>query len=57
MKIRISEALAHLTQLIELGAEYGQAVYDTAAAFDLDREATSMLEDCYDHEQMIKHYG
>jgi hypothetical protein len=57
MKIRISEALAHLNQLIDLGCEYPQAVYDTAAAFDLDREAVEMLEECYDYEQMVRHYG
>lgn len=57
MKIRISESLAHLKQLIEQGCEYPQAVYDTAAAFELDREAVEMLEDCYDYELMTRHYG
>ncbi len=54
MKIRLQQALAHLNQLIELGAEYPQAVYDTSVAYELDREAVEMLEDCYDYEQLVK---
>jgi hypothetical protein len=57
MKIRMSEALEHLKQLISQGCEYPQAVYDTAVAFELDREAVEMLEDCYDYELMVGHYG
>ena len=53
MKIRMQEALAHLTQLIELGAEFPDAVYSTSVAFDLDRQAVEILEDCYDYQCMI----
>ena len=53
MKVRLSEALSHLKQLIEMGCEYPQAIYDTAAAFDLDRESVEMLEDCYDYEILV----
>ena len=57
MKIRMSEALAHLQQLIQQGCDYQQAVRDTCVAFELDSEATEMLQDCYDYELMFKHYG
>lgn len=57
MKIRLQEALAHLNQLIELGAEFPDAVYSTAVAYDLDREAVEMLEDCYDYQQLTQAQG
>lgn len=55
MQIRLSQALAHLEQLIEQGCEFPQAVYDTSVAYDLDRESVVMLEDCYDYNQLTKH--
>lgn len=54
MKIRLQEALAHLNQLIEQGCEYPQAVYDTSVAYELDREAVEMLENCYDYQQLTQ---
>jgi hypothetical protein len=57
MKIRLQQALAHLNQLIELGAEFPDAVYSTSVAFELDREAVEMLEGCYDYEQMVRGGG
>ena len=49
---KMSEALAHLNQLIELGAEYPDAVYDTSVAFDLDLQGVEILGMLYD-EQFI----
>ena len=57
MQIRLSEALAHLQQLIAEGCGYDQAVHDTVVAFDLDPEAAGLLEECYDYELMVGHYG
>jgi len=57
MQIRLSQALAHLQQLIELGCDYEQAVRDTTVAFDLDTEAADLLAECYDYELMVGHYG
>ena len=44
----MSEALAHMTQLIDQGCYYEQAVHDTQVAFDLDEESTDLLESMYD---------
>ena len=49
---KLSEALAHLKQLIALGCEFPDAVYDTSVAFDLDPESVEMLEACYDLDCM-----
>ena len=44
----MTEALAHMTQLIDQGCYYEQAVHDTQVAFDLDEESTDLLESMYD---------
>lgn len=45
----LHEALAHLNQLIGLGCEFPQAVYDTSVAFELNAKAVSKLEEMYDN--------
>lgn len=50
MTTTMSQALAHLKQLIGLGAEFPDAVYSTGVAFELDPESVEMLECCYDFE-------
>jgi len=52
MRTNMSEALAHLNQLIDLGAEYPDAVYDTSVAFELDLQGVEILGMLYD-EQFI----
>ena len=44
----LKEALAHLNQLIGLGCEFPQAVYDTSVAFSLSTKAVAKLEQMYD---------
>jgi hypothetical protein len=53
IRTKLSEALAHLKQLIALGCEFPDAVYDTSVAFELDPESVEMLEACYDLECML----
>lgn len=48
----INEALAHLNQLIYLGAEFPDAVYDTTVAFELNDQDRELLEMLYDEECM-----
>lgn len=43
-----TEALAHLQQLIELGAEFPDAVYSTSVAFELNTTQVAALEGQYD---------
>jgi hypothetical protein len=57
MRTKMSEALAHLQQLVELGAEFPDAVYSTSVAFELDSEAVEMLEACYDYECTSTEYN
>lgn len=44
----MSQALAHLRQLIELGAEFPDAVYSTSVAFELGSAEVEELERKYD---------
>lgn len=44
----MTEALAHMTQLIDQGCYYEQAVHDTQVAFDLDEPSRELLESMYD---------
>lgn len=46
----ISEAVAHMTQLIDQGCYYEQAVHDTQVAFELDQESMDLVESIYDDE-------
>jgi hypothetical protein len=46
----ITEALAHLRQLIGLGAEFPDAVYSTSVAFELRPNELDLLEELYDQE-------
>ena len=46
----ISEAVAHMTQLIDQGCYYEQAVHDTQVAFELDQESIDLVESIYDDE-------
>jgi hypothetical protein len=48
----MSEALAHLKQLIEQGCEFPDAVYDTSVAFEMDTLTVEILEANYDLECM-----
>ena len=50
MRTTMSEALAHLNQLIDLGAEYPDAVYDTSVAFELDLQGVEILGMLYDEQ-------
>jgi hypothetical protein len=52
---RMSEALAHLKQLIELGCEFPDAVYQTSVAFEMDTLSVEILEANYDLECMGFH--
>lgn len=49
-RTKLSQALAHLKQLIALGCEFPDAVWETTKAFELDPESVEMLEACYDLE-------
>lgn len=49
----MTEALAHLRQLIELGAEFPDAVYSTSVAFDLRLREVELLENLYDEECLM----
>jgi len=44
----MTEALAHMTQLIDQGCYYEQALHDTKVAFELDEESADLLESMYD---------
>lgn len=44
----MKEALAHLKQLIELGCEFPDAVWETTRAFELTAEEVELLEQAYD---------
>ena len=46
----ISEAVAHMTQLIDQGCYYEQAVHDTQVAFELDQESMDLVESIDDDE-------
>lgn len=46
----ISEAVAHMTQLIDQGCYYEQAVHDTQVAFELDQESMDLVESIYDDQ-------
>lgn len=47
----ITEALAHLRQLIGLGTEFPDAVYSTSVAFELRPNELDLLEELYDQEE------
>ena len=49
-RTRFTEALAHLKQLIELGAEFPDAVYSTSVAFEMNQLEVELLEQNYDHD-------
>lgn len=53
MRTHISEALAHLNQLIDLGAEFPDAVYSTSVAFDLNLQDVELLEMLYDEQYLL----
>ena len=46
----ITEAVAHMTQLVDLGCEYEEAVANTQVAFELDAESMDMVEAVYAEE-------
>lgn len=46
----ITEATAHLKQLVDLGCDYEEAVANTQAAFELDQESMDMVEAVYGEE-------
>ena len=43
----ITEAVAHMEQLVHQGCEYEQAVVDTQRAFELDEGSMDMVESVY----------
>lgn len=47
---RQSQALAHLKQLIELGCEFPDAVWETTRAFELNQLDVEILEFNYDNQ-------
>lgn len=49
-RTQMQEALAHLRQLIELGAEFPDAVYSTSVAFELNTAQVQQLQDLYDNK-------
>lgn len=51
-RTRMTEALAHLRQLIDLGAEFPDAVYSTSVAFEMSAREVEMLENLYDEPCM-----
>lgn len=59
----LTQALAHLKQLIALGAEFPDAVYSTSVAFELDNRAVELLEDMYDepahsyHDRSVEEFA
>lgn len=53
MITNLTEALAHLKQLVSLGCEFPDAVYDTSVAFELEPLAVEILEDMYDLDCII----
>lgn len=50
---RLSEALAHLNQLVAQGCEYDEAVGETVVAFELDPESAEMLESCFGYQEVL----
>lgn len=56
-RTKISEALAHLKQLTDLGCDYEEAVGETAVAFELDPESVEMLESCFEYELLTEAEG
>ena len=46
----ITEAVAHMQQLIDQGCYYEQAVHDTQVAFELDQESMDLVESIYDDQ-------
>ena len=46
----ITEAVAHLDQLVQLGCDYEEALSNTQVAFELDQESIEMVECLYDEE-------
>ncbi len=46
----ITEAVAHLDQLVQLGCDYEEAVSNTQVAFELDQESMEMVECVYGEE-------
>lgn len=43
----ITEAVAHMEQLVALGCEYEEALADTQRTFELDNESMEMVENVY----------
>ncbi len=52
----ITEAVAHMEQLIALGCAYDEAVSNTQVAFELDHESMEMVE-CVYEEQAYARFG
>lgn len=52
----ITEAVAHLEQLVALGCEYTEAVANTQVAFEMDQDSIEMVE-CVYEEQAYARFG
>lgn len=48
----LTEALAHMTQLVDLGCEQNEALENTVTAFEFDFESREMLETLYEESMM-----
>jgi len=48
----LTEALAHMTQLVDLGCEHSEALENTCHAYELEFDSREMLE-CMFEEQML----
>ena len=46
----ITEAAAHLDQLVQLGCDYEEALSNTQVAFELDQESMEMVESVYSED-------
>ena len=56
-RTNISEALAHLKDLVSQGCELDEAIGETAIAFEMDSDSVEMLESCYHYEQITQAEG
>jgi len=52
----ITEAAAHLDQLVALGCAYDEAVSNTQVAFELDQDSMEMVE-CVYEENCYARFG
>ena len=51
----ITEAAAHMKQLMDLGCDYDEAVSNTQVAFELDQECMDLVEQVFAVDEFEAH--